>query len=390
MTILTINSGSSSLKVSLFDEASGALVLSGSIERIGLAGGRFRVKSEGRVILDEPLDFPNHDSAFHRLFAFLDQRHADRVAIIGHRIVHGGRDYSRPAAVTPKLIDDLRALIPLAPEHLPQEISAIEAAAREYRELPQYACFDTAFHAARPAISRQYPIARELWSEGLIRYGFHGLSYSYILEALAAESSQAAAGRVIVAHLGNGSSMASVLDGRPVDTTMGFTPAGGLMMGTRSGDLDPGVFLYLQEQKKLSAIEIRALINRRSGLLGVSTTTYDMQDLLAKESSDARAAEAIALYCYQAKKYLGALAATLGGLDTLIFTAGIGENSPRIRERICANLEFLGVHLDPARNDRNESVISTPESRATVRVMKTDEDRMIARQASLFPRSHPS
>jgi len=383
VTILTINSGSSSLKVSLFD-ASGALVLGAALDRISLPGGRLRVKADGMLVLDEQDDFPDHESALNRLFAYLDERGTGELAIAGHRVVYGGRKYSRPELVTPALIEDLRAMIPFAPEHLPQEIKAIEAVARAHAHLKQYACFDTAFHAARPEISKQYPIARELWSEGVIRYGFHGLSYSYILESLAQEAPDAAGGRVIVAHLGNGSSMAAIREGKPIDTTMGLTPAGGLMMGTRSGDLDPGVLLYLQEQKGLAPAQIRELVNRRSGLAGVSGVTYDMQDLLAKESADPHAAEATALYCYQATKHLCALTATLGGLDTLIFTAGIGENSPQIRERICENLQYLGIHLDPERNSRNEPVISQPQAPVTVRVMKTDEDRMIARQVRTF------
>jgi acetate kinase len=377
VNVLTINSGSSSLKFSLFEEEPERMLLTGAVERVGLGGGRFHVK--GRV--EEHRDFPDHEAALDRLFAFLREG-APELGMAGHRVVYGGRDYARPHQVTPELIQALRALIPFAPEHLPHEIKAIEAVSRVNPGLPQYACFDTAFHCARPEIAKQLPIPRDLWREGVVRYGFHGLSYAYVMQELArAAGEETARGRVIIAHLGNGASMAAVKGGQPVDTTMGFTPAGGLMMGTRSGDLDPGVLLYLQEEKQHSPQALRDIVNRRSGLLGVSGISSDMQDLLARESSDSRAAEAVALYCYAAKKFLGAMAVTLGGLDTLIFTAGIGENASPIRERICENLEFLGIRLDPASNRRNQAVISCPDGRVTVRVMKTDEDLMIARHA---------
>jgi acetate kinase len=377
VNILTINSGSSSLKFSLFEAESERLLLAGAVERIGLGGGVFRVKGK----LEEHHDFPNHDAALDRLFVFLREG-APELGMAGHRVVYGGRDYTRPHKVTPELIAALRVLVPFAPEHLPQEIKAMEAVSRVNPGLPQYCCFDTAFHCARPEIAKQLPIPRDLWREGLVRYGFHGLSYAYIMQELAREAGdEAARGRVIIAHLGNGASMAAVKGGRPVDTTMGLTPAGGLMMGTRSGDLDPGVLLYLQEEREHSAQAVRDIVNRRSGLLGVSGISSDMQDLLARESSDSRAAEAVALYCYQAKKFLGAMAATLGGLDTLIFTAGIGENAAPIRERICQDLEFLGIRLDFEENRQNAAIISRPDSKVVVRVMKTDEDLMIARYA---------
>jgi acetate kinase len=381
MIVLTINSGSSSLKFSLFEVESERLLLAGSAERIGLGGATFRIKGGST----EQLNLPDHDAALDRLFAVLRQSSAPRPEIVGHRLVYGGHDYTEPHAVTPELLNALRALIPFAPEHLPHEIAAIEAVGRADAGLRQYCCFDTAFHCARPDIAKRYPIPRDLWREGVVRYGFHGLSYAYIMQELPREAgADAARGRVIIAHLGNGASMAAVRDGRPVDTTMGFTPAGGLMMGTRSGDLDPGVLLYLQEEKQFSAAAVRDTVNRRSGLLGVSGISSDMQDLLAKEDEDIRAAEAIALYCYQAKKYLGALAAALGGLDTLIFTAGIGENAAAIRSRICADMDFLGIRLDQRRNQTHEALISGAESRVIVRVMKTDEDLMIARHADQF------
>jgi acetate kinase len=379
--VLTVNSGSSSLKFSLFETEPERLLLAGAVDRIGLGGGSFRIRG-GTA---EHHDFPDHDAALNRLFAFLRDGQSPHPEIVGHRLVYGGRDYTQPHAVTPDLLGALRALIPFAPEHLPHELAAMEAILRTLPGLRQYACFDTAFHCTRPEIARQVPVPRSLWQEGVVRYGFHGLSYAYIMQELAREAGEEAAnGRIVIAHLGNGASMAAVHGGQPVDTTMGFTPAGGLMMGTRSGDLDPGVLLYLQEEKGLSPSAVREIVNRQSGLRGVSGTSSDMQDLLATAATDTRAAEAIALYCYQAKKFLGAMTAVLGGLDTLIFTAGIGENAAPVRAGICGGMEFLGISLDARRNENKEALISTDKSKVTVRVMKTDEDLMIARHAAEF------
>jgi acetate kinase len=274
----------------------------------------------------------------------------------------------------------LRELVPLAPDHLPQEIKAIQAASHYDPQLPQVACFDTAFHRHMPLLAQLYALPRPYLHMGLIRYGFHGLSYEYILQELRKEAGDAAAdGRVIIAHLGNGASMAAVRNGQSMDTTMGFTPAGGLVMSTRSGDLDPGVLVYLLEERGLRASGLNDLINQRSGLLGISEISSDMQDLLAKEASEPHARQAVDLFCYQASKFLGALAAVLGGLDTLIFTAGIGENAPAVRQRICQNLTFLGIRLDEGGNAANAAIISREDEPVTVRVMHTDEDLMIAR-----------
>jgi acetate kinase len=383
VTILTINSGSSSLKFALFSGREEE-ILSGAIERIGLGNGAFHAQAGGRTIAGEHRDFPDHDSALERLFAFLDRRGGDNVAMVGHRLVYGGAAYEAPHEITPRLLEALRALVPFAPEHLPHELKAIEAVQRAGPRLRQYACFDTAFHCQMPEIAKHFPIPRDLWAEGVIRYGFHGLSYSYILEELAKEAPDTINGRIVIAHLGNGASMVAVKNGKPLDTTMGLTPAGGLMMGSRSGDLDPGVLLYLQEEKKQAAAQIRELVNRRSGLLGVSGISSDMRDLASLAAHDPKAAEAIALYCYQARKHLGALTTTLGGLDTLIFTAGIGENSPEVRAGICANLEYLGTCIDADHNRNNRPIISTARSGVVVRIMKTNEDLMIARQARRF------
>jgi acetate kinase len=285
--------------------------------------------------------------------------------------------------ITPELLVSLEKLIPLAPGHLPQELRIIAAVRQLYPALKQVACFDTAFHREMPEVAQMYALPIHLHDRGIIRYGFHGLSCEYLTDELKRQTGpEAAEGRVVIAHLGNGASMTAVRHGKSVDTTMGFTPAGGLVMSTRSGDLDPGVLVYLLEEKGMLVSALNDMVNRKSGLLGVSGISPDMKDLLDKEKEDPHAAVAVNLFCYQARKFLAALAATLGGLDTLIFTAGVGENAPTIRWRICEGMEFLGIHLDASRNDANASVISRKDSPCTVRVMRTDEDLMIARHTN--------
>ena len=301
---------------------------------------------------------------------------------MGHRVVHGGIHYSEPQRVTPELIAALRELIPIAPDHMPQAVQAIQAAVEAYPGLPQVACFDTAFHRHMPRTAQLYPLPRHLADEGVVRYGFHGLSYESILRELRALAPREAEGRVVIAHLGNGASMAAVRGGIGIDTTMGFTPAGGLMMGTRPGDLDPGVLLYLLVERGMTPAAVNELVNQQAGLLGVSGISADMRDLLEKEATDAQAAEAITLFCYQARKYLGALVAVLGGLDTLVFTGGIGEHAAPVRLRICEGLDFLGIRIDPDRNAAHAPAISREGGPVTVRVLRTDEDLMIARHTS--------
>ena len=381
--ILTINSGSSSLKFAIFQMGdSESRPLSGKIDGIGLTHCNFHVKhaDTGKTI-EQSLQAADHEAAIQWLFAWLEKENLERdLHAVGHRVVHGGDRYSRPEFITPELLATLRELVPLAPDHLPQEIKAIEAVSRAHPTLRQVACFDTAFHRTMPRLAQIYPLPRALVDEGILRYGFHGLSYEYIVSALRPEAGDDAAnGRLIIAHLGNGASMAAVRDGQSIDTTMGFTPLGGLMMSTRSGDLDPGVLLYLLNEKKFSAERARQLVHLEAGLLGVSGRSADMEELLKRESSDPPAAEAVALFCYLARKHLAALAATLDGLDTLIFTAGIGENSPPIRSRICRGLDFLGILLDENQNEKNAAIISQAKSPVKVRVMKTNEELMIAR-----------
>jgi acetate kinase len=284
--------------------------------------------------------------------------------------------------VTPELIGDLRRISAYAPEHLPCEIDLMEAFAKRAPRVPQVACFDTAFHRDMPRVARQFALPRRLQASGVERYGFHGLSYAYLMEELArVAGSEAAHGRVVLAHLGNGASLAAVSAGKCMDTSMGFTPASGIPMSTRSGDLDPGLVRYFAHTEGMTAERFDVMVNRESGLLGVSEASGDVRDLLAREAHDERAAEALALFCYHAKKCIGAYAAVLGGLDTLVFAGGIGEHAAPIRSRICDGLQFLGLELDAGRNDAGASIISAQSSRVSVRVIRTDEEIMIAKAA---------
>jgi len=380
--ILTINTGSSSLKAGVYSlGASETLTLAARAERIGHSEGQLQITdTQGAPLLDQLGHLPDHAAALHALFAwFQGHRSGTAFDAVGHRVVHSGDRYQEPQRITDGLIATLQQLVPLDPVHLPQALAAIQAARQVYPSIPQVACFDTTFHRHMPPVAQHYALPHELWNLGVRRYGFHGLSYESIMDMLRRVDPAAAGGRVIIAHLGNGASMAAVHRGSGVDTTMGLTPTGGLVMGTRSGDLDPGVLLYLLQAQGMSPAEINTLVNQRSGLLGISGSTADMRDLLDKESRDPRAAAAIALFCYQARKFVGALAAVLGGLDTLIFTGGIGEHAAPIRARICAGMDFLGIQLDERRNAAHASIISRDDSAATVRVMPTDEDLMIAR-----------
>jgi acetate kinase len=298
---------------------------------------------------------------------------------IGHRVVHG-MNHVEPETITDALLDELRRIQPYDPDHLPGEIALIEAFRRKLPQVPQVACFDTAFHRGMPRVAKLLPIPRQYDAKGLQRYGFHGLSYAYLMEELSRVGGPSAArGRVVLAHLGSGASMAAVQDGCGIDTSMGFTPNAGLPMGTRSGDLDPGLAAYLARTENMGGPQFQDMVNHASGLLGMSETSADMRDLLALEATDVRAAEAVAVFCYQAKKCLGAYAAALGGLDTLVFSGGIGEHAAPVRERICQGMSFLGIEIDTTRNAEHAAVISTATSRVTVRVIPTDEELMIAR-----------
>ena len=384
-SILVINGGSSTLKFALFRIGDAPVrKLSGAIDRIGLPKGTFTWTHEGTGTVDRrTLKAPDHAACIEPLLACIkDGLVHDPLMAIGHRVVHGGR-YRDPQMVTPVVMEELQRLSVYDPEHLPAEIELVHEFARRYPHLLQVACFDTAFHRDMPRVARLLPIPRRYEQLGLQRYGFHGLSYAFLMKELTRVGKKGESdGRIILAHLGNGSSMAAVKAGKPADTTMSFTPTSGLPMSRRSGDLDPGLVAYLARTEGMGADQFHKMVNTESGLLGVSEISSDMRDLLKQEQHDPRAAEAVALFCYQAKKWIGALTSALGGLDTLVFTAGIGEHSPVIRARICDGLEFLGVALDKERNEAGEPVISTDDSRVTVRVMRTDEESEIARSVS--------
>ena len=379
--VLTINAGSSSLKAALYrtEEATLVLELRAVAERIGPAGTGLRVAdAAGRPIVGRPAG-ADHGAVVEALLDWMTRAgYAAGLEAVGYRVVHGGPDYAAPRIVDDALLVVLRGLVPIDPEHLPQALAVIDATGRALPDTLPVACFDTAFHRRMPRVAQLYALPHELEDAGILRYGFHGLSYESILDQLRGLGQEAAAGRIVIAHLGNGASMAAVRDGVAVDTTMGFTPTGGLVMGTRAGDLDPGVLLHLLRERGMPTAEVGELVNRRAGLLGVSGTSGDMRDLLAREGVDARAAAAVALFCYQAKKFLGGLVAALGGLDALVFTGGIGEHAAPVRERICAGLGFLGICLDPDRNRAHAPIVSRDGSPVTVRVMRTDEDLVIA------------
>ncbi len=380
--ILTINGGSSSIKFALY-QISEPLVraLHGKIDRIGFPDTsiEFNDPIMNRQVIHSFVTSDNK-SAANSLIDWLEGQHGfASVRAVGHRVVHGMK-HTEPVITTQELLDELYHIVPYDPEHLPREIELIEAFRQRHPELPQVACFDTAFHQAMPRVAKLLPIPRRYDAQGVQRYGFHGLSYAYLMQELEhLAGAQAANGCVILAHLGNGASLAAVRDGRSMDTTMGLTPAAGLMMSTRSGDIDPGLVSFLTRSERMTTEQFDRMINRESGLLGISETSSDMRDLLAREVQDTRAAEAVALFCYQTKKGIGAYAAALGGLDTLVFAGGIGENAPPVRSRICAGLGFLGIELDELRNTDHAQVISTNTSRVSVRVIRTDEELMIAR-----------
>jgi acetate kinase len=381
--ILTMNRGSATLKAALFEaENRNELLLSMTVDRAGASGDQLKIADpSGTTLLDSPVDGGDSDAALEAMFAWLGEHEfLAQLTAAGHRLVQGGTRYMEPQRINPEFMKEMEQIAALDPDHMPAAIRGIQFVERKLPKLPQVACFDTAFHRSLPEVARMYALPRRLYDQGIHRYGFHGLSYEYIMGELHALDEKLVNGRVIIAHLGSGASMVAVKAGKSIDTSMGFTPLEGLVMATRSGDVDPGLLVYLLTHEKMSPKEISKLLNKESGLLGVSGATADMRDLLDRASRDAHAAEAIDLFCYRAKKYIGAYAAALGGLDVLVFTGGIGERAPAIRERICDGLDFLGIHLDATRNAANTSLISSAsgaDSRVHVRVMKTNEDWMI-------------
>ena len=385
-TILSLNAGSSSRKFSLYRIAGGAetLLAEGAIDGIGTPDTRLWIRDGDKKPLASS-EIRAASGLLGEAFDALERLKLPAPDAIGHRLVHGGPDHLLPERITDGLLEELRRLIHFAPLHLPVAIRGIEEVTARYPKLPQVACFDTGFHRHMPEVAREFPLPRAMRAEGLRRYGFHGISYEYIMQALGA----AAPSRIVIAHLGNGASMAAVRDGKSVDTTMGFSPTGGFMMGTRTGDLDPGAIIYLLNQKHLDARGLERIVNYESGLLGVSGVSSDMKKLLERRASDPHAAHAIDMFCYQARKSVGALAAALGGIDLLVFTGGIGERASAVRAEICDGLGYLGVALDRARNDANSDIISETGWRSVVRVIPTNEDLMIARhtRSLIFPAS---
>jgi acetate kinase len=376
LRVLSVNAGSSSLKLALwsFDQDREQLIGSGAVEGIGGSGRSWLQDGDGKSVFSG--DGANDQaSALQLLLEAMHKQNWPEPTAVGHRIVHGGPDHREPIAVGPRVIEALRAAVPFAPLHLPSELALIEAVQAHSAELAQVVCFDTYFHRSLPECAWRLALPRKLSDEGVRRYGFHGLSYEYIVSSLGADT----LGRAVIAHLGSGSSLAAVSGGRSQDTTMGFTPSGGLIMGTRAGDLDPGVLVYLLRERQFSTDALAHLIDHEAGLLGISQRSADMQKLLAARASDPASAQAIESYCYVLRKSIGAFAAVLSGLDTLVFTGGIGEHSAEVRQETCVALGHLGIELDPAANAAHAAVISRPGSRCTVRVIATDEARMIAR-----------
>jgi acetate kinase len=354
-------------------------VAAGKIEGIGSAPHFIGRDDSHQVLVERRWDDPSlsHARLLDHLLAWIDKlAGADRLIGIGHRVVHGGVDHAAPVLIDERAVAAMSALVPLAPLHQPHNLAAIEAATTIRPAVPQVACFDTAFHKTQPTVATQFAIPQALSQQGIRRYGFHGLSYEYVARALRQLGPAIARGRTIVAHLGNGASLCAMTGGRSIDTTMGFTALDGLMMGTRCGSIDPGVILYLQQQNGMSAGEVQHLLYEESGLLGVSGVSSDMRNLLASPQESAR--QAVELFAYRVAREAGALASSLAGLDELVFTAGIGENSPAVRGLVCERLAWLGVELDCDANAAGAALISTTDSRVTVRIIPTDEERMIA------------
>ncbi|MEO6407429.1 MAG: acetate/propionate family kinase [Burkholderiaceae bacterium] len=390
MTILTLNAGSSSIKFALYQEGPVLRrLLGGQVDRIGHADAAIDVEGSGPTAGSGPgsarqrIAGDSFDAAATALLSWLEARpEFGSITGVGHRVVHG-MQHSEPEPIGDALLDELRRLKPEDPDHLPGEIRLIELLRQRHPNMPRIACFDTAFHHDMPRVAQMLPIPRRYEREGLRRYGFHGLSYASLMEELArVAGTEAARGRVVLAHLGSGASLAAVHAGRCIDTSMGFTPTAGLPMATRSGDLDPGIAAHLARSEAMTAERFHDLANHESGLLGISETSGDMRDLLAAEATDVRAAEAVAYFCYQTKRWIGGYAAALGGLDTLVFAGGIGENAAPVRTRIVEGLGFLGIELDAQRNAQHAPLISAEGSRVQVRVMHTDEELMIARAVS--------
>lgn len=400
--LLVINGGSSSIKFALYRTSESPqsleLLIKGKLDRIGFSDSNliFRDFSQDFTPDSTPdskinqqqtqaMEASDTRTAANNLIAWLEKRvEFSSVIAIGHRLVLGMQQ-TEPVRVTSDVLNGLRQIIGFDPDHLPSEIALIETFQSYNDALVQVACFDTDFHQTMPKVAKQLPIPRRFEAKGVRRYGFHGISYAYVVKKLKdLTKPQNLPERVIIAHLGNGASMAAIQNGVSIDTSMGFTPSSGLVMGTRPGDIDPGLVWFLMENENLTAKEFNSLINHECGLLGISETSSDMRDLIKSQKTDLRAAEAVDLFCYQAKKYIGAYAAALGGLECLVFSGGIGEKSSEIRAKICEGLEFLNITIDKNKNQTDADIISLPNSRVTVRIIATDEEWMIANLVDQF------
>ncbi|MDB5918438.1 MAG: Acetate kinase [Massilia sp.] len=396
--ILAINAGSTNIKFALFHPGQGQgeegeRILEGCVDGIGSGNGCFSVDAfDPQLSFSRHFGIPERYNAAQVLMDWLAE-HVDPAALsaIGHRVVHGGPNYWQPQLLDPAIRHDMHKLTSFDPEHLPLELLMIDTLAQKFPAVPQVACFDTAFHHAMPRVARMVAIPRRYEALGVRRYGFHGLSCAYLVDELERLAGRPAAhGRVILAHLGGGASITAVHGGNSVDTSMGMTPAGGLPMGSRSGDVDPGLAWYLERTEQLTPKQFNHMVNHDSGLRGISGTSGDMRLLLAAQKDDVRAFDAVALFCYQARKTVCAMAGALEGVDTLVFSGGVGEHAAQVRERICDGLGFLGVKLDPARNATGAAVISSDDSAVAVRVIHTDENRMIARDVGALLQASPA
>ncbi|HEK21406.1 acetate/propionate family kinase [Mucilaginibacter sp. 44-25] len=375
--LLTVNCGSSSLKLGLYELAELRLKSSASINGIGTRLCQFKVSgSQAEETLDQSADHANMAAAVGAAIHWLKSQ-LFTISAIGHRLVQGGPDHRAPELIGDELLKQLDEFVYLAPNHLPDELGTVKSFRLAFPGIPHLACFDTAFHKDLPSYIKRYALPEAYQGNGLIKYGFHGLSYEYIMQKLTADGTNPASCKIIIAHLGNGASMAAVLNGKCLDTTMGLSPIGGLVMATRSGDLDPGVILFLLKEYQLGVSELDELLSKKSGMIAIAGTG-DMEELLTNEAIDKKAAEAIQVFCYQAKKQIGALAAAMGGLDILVFTGGIGANSPQIREHICRDLNFFGIELNQWANNKDQEHISLATSRVSVRALPTHEELMIA------------
>jgi acetate kinase len=375
---LIVNSGSSSIKFAVYGIGeSEKLTTSGKLDGSVLKG----ISSSGETLFEEKATLEDRDAATGRLIGLLQSGgHMEGLAGTGYRIVHGGPWYSEPVVVNAEVLNKLRRLVDYAPDHIPDQIAAMETIQKLLPEVPSVACFDTAFHRTMPRQAQLYGLTRQLADEGLVRYGFHGLSYAYIVHEM--RNRKVLPERLIVAHLGNGASMAAIRNGESIDTSMGFTPTAGFLMSNRSGDLDPGIILHLLREKGMSPAAVSELVNKKGGLQGLSGISSDMQQLQKEAPKNKNAAEAIEVFVYQIRKFVGAYCAALGGLDALVFTGGIGENSAFVRAAVCGGLGYLGIALDPEKNRTGADVISADGGGPVVRVMKTNEELMIVRSMS--------